>query len=242
MIQNSSDLVLGFKSAVADLKEELTCPVCFNPFADPVLIDGCSHIFCKACLTQSTKHSGRNCPLCRASFDKIAAMRFLPSLNDKVTTTLQHLAPMTAYLEELTKKLEARDEEVDTLLARKDHYKRMMLTLQDRVTRVSSEMQKALDAGSKERPDRDSTLERERRLQDLKERMEELRGRSTRARAEQKHKTRMAASYSVLLEGSVERRRTKVLRRGILGAPVSKVKMGRSVLHTDRSRREFPVF
>ncbi len=243
MIQNSEALVLGFKSAVAGLKDELSCAICFNPFDDPVLIDGCSHIFCKACLKTSTNHAGRKCPLCRAEFDKIAAMRFLPALSDKVTATLRHLAPVTQLLEDLSSRLERSEDENDHLHDRKEHYKLGMLRLQEKVAalRRPRELLKDLEPPpvSVERESRrDSTEEREQRLKELKERMEELRSKSSRARAELKHKSRMAQSYSILIEGSLERRSRK---RGILNAPRKSSKVGRSML-TQRSRRGLPPY
>ncbi|KAI1883359.1 hypothetical protein AGOR_G00230610 [Albula goreensis] len=47
------------------LEAELSCPVCFEIFRDPVVLT-CSHSFCKACLQQCWKDKGsRECPVCR---------------------------------------------------------------------------------------------------------------------------------------------------------------------------------
>lgn len=54
--------------------DELTCPICQEPFDSnrkhhPVSIDGCRHIFGASCLTTWVKSSSRNrntCPTCRA--------------------------------------------------------------------------------------------------------------------------------------------------------------------------------
>ncbi|XP_063069960.1 zinc-binding protein A33-like [Engraulis encrasicolus] len=52
------------------LDEDLTCPVCFDIFKDPVIIS-CSHSLCKACLQQFWKTKGsRECPVCRRKSSK----------------------------------------------------------------------------------------------------------------------------------------------------------------------------
>ncbi|XP_035276309.1 tripartite motif-containing protein 35-like [Anguilla anguilla] len=52
-------------SGFSPLEEELSCPVCFEIFRDPVVLS-CSHSFCKACLQQYWEQEGsRECPRCR---------------------------------------------------------------------------------------------------------------------------------------------------------------------------------
>ncbi|XP_023678026.2 E3 ubiquitin-protein ligase TRIM35-like [Paramormyrops kingsleyae] len=47
------------------LEEELTCPVCYEIYRDPVVLK-CSHSFCKVCLQQFWGEKGsRVCPVCR---------------------------------------------------------------------------------------------------------------------------------------------------------------------------------
>lgn len=48
------------------LEEELSCPVCFDIFRDPVVLK-CSHSFCRDCLQQfwNKKKARRECPVCR---------------------------------------------------------------------------------------------------------------------------------------------------------------------------------
>ncbi|MBN3324643.1 TRI35 protein, partial [Atractosteus spatula] len=47
------------------LEEELSCPVCYEIFTDPVVLT-CSHSFCKACLQQYWEQKGsQECPACR---------------------------------------------------------------------------------------------------------------------------------------------------------------------------------
>ncbi|XP_035276404.1 tripartite motif-containing protein 35-like [Anguilla anguilla] len=52
------------------LEEELSCPVCFEIFRDPVVLS-CSHSFCKACLQKNWEQKGsRECPVCRRRSSK----------------------------------------------------------------------------------------------------------------------------------------------------------------------------
>ncbi|XP_048844665.1 E3 ubiquitin-protein ligase TRIM35-like [Brienomyrus brachyistius] len=47
------------------LEVELTCPVCYEIYRDPVVLK-CSHSFCKVCLQQYWgEESSRKCPVCR---------------------------------------------------------------------------------------------------------------------------------------------------------------------------------
>uniref|UniRef100_A0A3B3R9P9 Tripartite motif containing 35-13 n=1 Tax=Paramormyrops kingsleyae TaxID=1676925 RepID=A0A3B3R9P9_9TELE len=47
------------------LEEELTCPVCYEIYRDPVVLK-CSHSFCKVCLQQFWGEKGsQECPVCR---------------------------------------------------------------------------------------------------------------------------------------------------------------------------------
>ncbi|XP_076124217.1 nuclear factor 7, ovary-like [Alosa pseudoharengus] len=51
--------------ALSLLEEELTCPLCFDVFKDPLVLR-CSHSFCRGCLEQiDTTSSLRECPVCR---------------------------------------------------------------------------------------------------------------------------------------------------------------------------------
>ncbi|XP_017557128.1 E3 ubiquitin-protein ligase TRIM39 [Pygocentrus nattereri] len=53
-------------SSRAAVEDQLSCPVCCEIFADPVVLR-CSHSFCRACLHQfwSKKGTKRDCPVCR---------------------------------------------------------------------------------------------------------------------------------------------------------------------------------
>ncbi|XP_061475234.1 zinc finger protein RFP-like [Rhineura floridana] len=57
---------------VQALREEITCSICLNDFTDPVMIVGCGHNFCRACITKSWNDSLKNvsCPQCRKTFSE----------------------------------------------------------------------------------------------------------------------------------------------------------------------------
>ncbi|KAJ8371858.1 hypothetical protein AAFF_G00299530 [Aldrovandia affinis] len=46
-------------------EEDITCPICFDIFMDPLVLK-CSHSFCKTCLLKHWEEKGyRECPVCR---------------------------------------------------------------------------------------------------------------------------------------------------------------------------------
>ncbi|XP_042305544.1 zinc finger protein RFP-like isoform X2 [Sceloporus undulatus] len=57
---------------VQALQEEVTCPICLDYLANPVMVVGCGHNFCQPCITKYWKGCFQNvsCPQCRATFPK----------------------------------------------------------------------------------------------------------------------------------------------------------------------------
>ncbi|GFH55584.1 transcription factor MYB98-like [Chaetoceros tenuissimus] len=49
-----------------DLKEDLQCPICFNPMNDPCIVPECCHRFCYKCIEDAIAKCGKECPICRA--------------------------------------------------------------------------------------------------------------------------------------------------------------------------------
>ena len=57
-------------SLIRALDDELSCPVCFEPFVDPNTpknLPGCGHVLCEVCLNDMAAGKSRNieCPECR---------------------------------------------------------------------------------------------------------------------------------------------------------------------------------
>ncbi|KAI4889209.1 hypothetical protein NFI96_024374 [Prochilodus magdalenae] len=58
-------LLAVMATSLLPLEQDLSCPVCFEIFNDPVILS-CSHSFCRTCLQRSWEQSlGRDCPVCR---------------------------------------------------------------------------------------------------------------------------------------------------------------------------------
>ncbi|KAI4892593.1 hypothetical protein NFI96_025835 [Prochilodus magdalenae] len=58
-------LLAVMATSLLPLEQDLSCPVCFEIFSDPVILS-CSHSFCRTCLQRSWEQSlGRDCPVCR---------------------------------------------------------------------------------------------------------------------------------------------------------------------------------
>nr|XP_034962963.1 zinc finger protein RFP-like [Zootoca vivipara] len=57
----------GDANPIQDLCHEATCSICLEYFKDPVIISGCGHNFCRACLTRywGELETGGSCPQCR---------------------------------------------------------------------------------------------------------------------------------------------------------------------------------
>ncbi|KAH1182669.1 hypothetical protein KIL84_004161, partial [Mauremys mutica] len=57
---------------VNELRDELVCAICLEPFKDPVILD-CGHNYCQACITGSWGASGTGlCPQCRKPLPEAA--------------------------------------------------------------------------------------------------------------------------------------------------------------------------
>ncbi|XP_076969890.1 E3 ubiquitin-protein ligase TRIM21 isoform X2 [Tamandua tetradactyla] len=52
---------------LAMMWEEVTCPICLDPLAEPVSIE-CGHNFCEECISEVGRNGGAACPVCRKKF------------------------------------------------------------------------------------------------------------------------------------------------------------------------------
>ncbi|XP_019334353.1 zinc finger protein RFP-like [Alligator mississippiensis] len=61
---------MATESSVQSLQDEVTCSVCLEFFRDPVMIMGCGHNFCQACIAQCWEGAETDvtCPQCRQTF------------------------------------------------------------------------------------------------------------------------------------------------------------------------------
>lgn len=58
--------VPSLSSPTTTIKEELLCPICYEPFKDAVTLC-CGHNFCKGCVSRSWESQLRHvCPVCKA--------------------------------------------------------------------------------------------------------------------------------------------------------------------------------
>lgn len=46
-----------------------TCPICFNAFNEPIIINCCNNIFCIECIMQNLIHGNTTCPFCKEQID-----------------------------------------------------------------------------------------------------------------------------------------------------------------------------
>ncbi|XP_055667159.1 E3 ubiquitin-protein ligase TRIM35 [Falco biarmicus] len=85
MENGASSLVTS--SSTATFKEELLCPICYEPFREAVTLP-CGHNFCKDCVSRSWEHRHHLCPVCKeASYDN--DLRVNHTLNNLVEMVLQ---------------------------------------------------------------------------------------------------------------------------------------------------------
>ncbi|KAM6271402.1 E3 ubiquitin-protein ligase TRIM35 isoform 2-T2 [Spheniscus humboldti] len=80
----SSSVALA-SSSTATLKEELLCPICYEPFREAVTLC-CGHNFCKGCVSRSWEHRHHVCPVCKeaSSFDDLRVNHTLNNLVEMI--------------------------------------------------------------------------------------------------------------------------------------------------------------
>lgn len=80
----SSSVALA-SSSTATFKEELLCPICYEPFREAVTLC-CGHNFCKGCVSRSWEHRHHVCPVCKetSSFDDLRVNHTLNNLVEMI--------------------------------------------------------------------------------------------------------------------------------------------------------------
>lgn len=82
---SSSSSVALASSSTATFKEELLCPICYEPFREAVTLC-CGHNFCKGCVSRSWEHRHHVCPVCKeaSSFDDLRVNHTLNNLVEMI--------------------------------------------------------------------------------------------------------------------------------------------------------------
>ncbi|NWY61927.1 TRI35 protein, partial [Chionis minor] len=80
----SSSVALA-SSSTATFKEELLCPICYEPFREAVTLC-CGHNFCKGCVSRSWEHRHHVCPVCKetSSFEDLRVNHTLNNLVEMI--------------------------------------------------------------------------------------------------------------------------------------------------------------
>lgn len=81
----SSSLAALLSPSTAPFKEELLCPICYEPFREAVTLC-CGHNFCKGCISRSWEHRQHTCPVCKetSSFDDLRINHTLNNLVEMI--------------------------------------------------------------------------------------------------------------------------------------------------------------
>ncbi|NXG61009.1 TRI35 protein, partial [Hemiprocne comata] len=82
---SASSSVASPSSSTTTFKEELLCPICYEPFREAVTLC-CGHNFCKGCVSRSWEHGHHVCPVCKeaSSFDDLRINHTLNNLVEMI--------------------------------------------------------------------------------------------------------------------------------------------------------------
>ncbi|NXF38733.1 TRI35 protein, partial [Nyctibius bracteatus] len=82
---STSTSVALASSSTATFKEELLCPICYEPFREAVTLC-CGHNFCKDCVSRSWENRHHVCPVCKetSSFDDLRINHTLNNLVEMI--------------------------------------------------------------------------------------------------------------------------------------------------------------
>ncbi|QBB28624.1 E3 ubiquitin-protein ligase TRIM39-like protein [Homarus gammarus nudivirus] len=73
------------------LKDNITCPICFGVFKDPVISRAslCSHVFCLECINNWKAASGHDkCPVCRVSLKSFKKVPVVSNLCNDISALM----------------------------------------------------------------------------------------------------------------------------------------------------------
>jgi hypothetical protein len=55
---------------ISPIDSKFECSICYNIFTQPMIIENCSHTFCKSCIMNLFNLTDIPCPLCKQTFNK----------------------------------------------------------------------------------------------------------------------------------------------------------------------------
>ncbi|CAM5130793.1 unnamed protein product [Natator depressus] len=86
--RRAMDTAAASAASAPSFKEELLCPICYDPFREAVTL-GCGHNFCRACVSRSWEHQPRHaCPVCK-ELSALGDLRVNHTLNNLVEMLLR---------------------------------------------------------------------------------------------------------------------------------------------------------
>ncbi len=75
-ISTAKNSIISLQNQISSLQEKIdsipkgNCPICFESFVNPLLLQCCSNVICSECVSNIVSHSAHcRCPLCRAALD-----------------------------------------------------------------------------------------------------------------------------------------------------------------------------
>lgn len=65
----------AMENFVTELKQDLECPICIEPFQNAHMVPECGHHFCKKCIEDALQRCNNECPICRSKITSKRGLR-----------------------------------------------------------------------------------------------------------------------------------------------------------------------
>lgn len=65
----------AIENFIAELKQDLECPICIEPFNNAHMVPECGHHFCKKCIEAALQNCNNECPICRSKITSKRGLR-----------------------------------------------------------------------------------------------------------------------------------------------------------------------